>query len=236
MNHTRVIHAIVFAMLVTMTSIWTATAPAGADDHLVPDVPFLLDIDNYTLAVRKLFSSGFSEDVVLRAFVVPSFEPEYMVGIRKIGTDYFAFLLAADVNVTRLTSSEGALGDDQDGDSSRLPDVICPELDGVIVNTQQRRISAQTAERTGSIWSMELLKVKHPHSPPLVIDGTTYRFSMFIERYGHAGGRIDNFDSGSNMESMVQLVKALAGFSRGEVDEPAIEQRLIDIEDRAPRR
>ena len=54
---------------------------ASAQDHLIPDRGFLVRPGPYRLKVRDLLARAFEEGVTSKAIVLPSFEPEYAVGL-----------------------------------------------------------------------------------------------------------------------------------------------------------
>ena len=66
------------------------TAPAAPPDHLLPEDSLLSGgfsamFPNYHLLILNVLRDVFDRDVELRAVVLPSFSPEYAVGLRTIG-------------------------------------------------------------------------------------------------------------------------------------------------------
>ncbi len=221
----------VLALLTSIMSMQVSAAMEDMDDHdyLVPEIPYLLGIDDYTLIVRSLFADGFRDDVLLRTFVAPSFGPEYMFGIRKVGKEYFAFVLTSKVSVSGMISSDRMVGGYQANHAHKSQEVMAGKVDMSKIDNLQNKISAMLVKRIKSIWKKELLAIKYPASPPIIIDGTTYRFSMFIEKHGLVGGRLNSFSRGSKMDMLTQLVETLVGFSKGEMGEDAVRDKLRSI-------
>ena len=49
--------------------------------------------DSYERAIERILSRGWDNDVVLRFVHIPPFEKELVIGIRRVGLSYRAFVL-----------------------------------------------------------------------------------------------------------------------------------------------
>jgi hypothetical protein len=84
------------AVLIVLVGI---AQSASAQDPLIPDGGFSIRPGPYRLKVREVLARAFEEGVTSRAIVLPSFEPEYAVGLRKTKEGVEAFVLKASSSI-----------------------------------------------------------------------------------------------------------------------------------------
>jgi len=154
-----------------------------------------------------------------------------MIGIRKNDGHYLVFSLDANLNVwdSGLKSSLK----DRDNNTSHKEGIAIPadNYTEIKVSEFHKNISPKLVDRVKVLLGNELLNVRHTLSPPLVIDGTSYQFSMFMHKYGDISGRLNSFKKGSKMELLVGFVKALASYSKDEMNESDLNTHLKAVEE-----
>ncbi|HEV2653240.1 MAG TPA: hypothetical protein VGU69_18395 [Rhizomicrobium sp.] len=124
-------------------------------------------VEGYEPAVTGVLKAAFGPEVVVRAIVEPSFEPEYAVGIEKHGDEYRIFGLTASEQVwTALNDQKPVAG--INANDCRLP------------------ITADLATDILGVWKGMLLRV-HTQVDSEGVDGAIYFFSMMIDGQPHIG-------------------------------------------------
>jgi hypothetical protein len=149
--------------------------------NLEPEAGKLAGVDDrYDRQVLSLFIKGYEQDVIFRMICIPSFTPEWLVGIRKTEGKYTAFILRPEKHIWREFISRESSNDAEIG----------KHLSQIPVNEKSEAIDAETAELLSDVWSAMLLSVRHPRERNCGHDGTIYHFSMEIPKRGTAGGTI----------------------------------------------
>lgn len=171
---------------------------AIAQDNLAPDIPYITGIDDYSIKLKTVFSEGLEKEVLLRALVLPTFSSEYMTGIRKKGANHEAFMIEARYDNGKIQSS----------------------------SLFKKEISEQFSIALMEIWKGVLLDVKHSEKPRLIIDGTTFHLSMFLQGHGEIGGVVSSPIKDSKMGELSKLITSLAKYSRNELDEVVFKEQL----------
>lgn len=186
-----------------------------AQRNLEPEPGILAEFDSYYYKVGTLFSRGYEEDVVFRMVCLPSFEPEWLVGIRKVGEKkdpfeeggtYAAFVLRPEKHIwktelipmyesgriTRLvTDAKGEVtAQIATNDIARLKSEVPRDFRKIGVVEKSEAIDVETARLLAGLWSGMLLAARHPVEPSAGLDGVSYHFSMFIPGHGVASGKI----------------------------------------------
>ncbi|HTU10604.1 MAG TPA: hypothetical protein VMG08_06850 [Allosphingosinicella sp.] len=175
------------------------TGEAMAQDRLMPvrqpDDPLLAA---YRADISRAFAEAFEPDVALRAVLLPSFQVEQVVGIRRRGDGYEIFALRPSLqlwtyqSLARLRSGrggvmtlEGELGDPdaelRDGtqDEIRRLEAGLPEDPRDVPLTRCAvPLEAAIVSRLRAVWRGMLDEVRPGERLDGGADGTSYEFSM----------------------------------------------------------
>ncbi len=96
---------IVFNLLLVLSS----ENICNAQDHLFQETSILsggLIIPNYYHNVAYVLREAYNKNVVFRMVGLPSFRPEYAVGIKKLNNQFYAFRVSPTLQVWGYTASE----------------------------------------------------------------------------------------------------------------------------------
>ncbi len=232
------------AVLIVLVGI---AQSASAQDFLIPDEGFSIRPGPYRLKVREVLARAFEEGVTSRAIVLPSFEPEYAVGLRKTTEGVEAFVLKAsssiwDVEFLKSIEEGRAVLLDEEGNQvppERLEqDEYYQELkkstlsDHRKIKTDRRArpIPASLAAKIHAIWHGMLLAVRPPPKTSGVdLHGVTYCFSAMVPGRGPLNGRAWSPDPDSKTVRLIALTEALADYASGKADP----KRLTDQVEKA---
>lgn len=177
-----------------------------AQRNLEPEPGILAEFDSYYYKVGALFSRGYENDVVFRMVCIPSFEPEWMVGIREDGETYTAFVLRPEIHIWKtelipmyesgqikriVTDEKGeVMAQIASNDIARLKSEVPKDFRKIGVAEKSEAIDAETARLLAELWSGMLLAARHPRETSAGLDGVTYHFSMLIPGQAIASGKI----------------------------------------------
>lgn len=161
-----------------------------ASDHLEPeDSTFSSDFSNeYHNQVVTYFRSGFDDKVILRSIVLPSFEPEYMVGIKKVDAGYSVFYDRPEVQLWAYDYVFNLKQKELEEIKSEYPAEYEEKLNKLkqqypknILDAKhvscEKPIDKNLAKDIHFIWIEMLLKTKYSRESHLGRDGVTYHFS-----------------------------------------------------------
>lgn len=218
-------HAVLTALL--------AFAPAAsAQDRLVPDADVLTHPDPYLLKVRDVFERAFDEGVTSRAIVLPSFEVEYAVGLRKTKEGVEAFVLKASSSIWDVQLlkeyEEGRLYQlTRDGKKvpfekslvyQKLKKSTPSDHRKIKTELRTRSIPRDLAAKIDALWRDMLLSVAHPAQPADGVDGVTYHFSAWVSERGTLSGHVWSPEPDTNTGRLVALTETLAEYASGKAD------------------
>jgi hypothetical protein len=176
---------------------------AKEGDHLVPEAAYLTNVDEYSFALKKLFSAGFDRDVVLTIMAFPSFGVESLVGIRKSeGGTYSVFLLIPEASIrNRFYDSMGH--------------PISADLKSIPVKNVSRRMPDNLAKGIIELIRGEVLRAKFDLEVPPAVDGARYSFSINIRPHFMTGARLISFSEKSRMNKLASLSDSLVDYAQG---------------------
>lgn len=191
------------------------------DDHLLPEASVYTDIrtltgDKYSSVyadyeenVARVLIDAFNDSVVARVVVLPSFEPEYAVGLTLQDGNYAILVLEASTQLVNFEHLEmmraGAYrqADDLDGSkqAAEIKDIesqLPASRKDVAVKRCERKVSERVGAKLYTLWSEMLFRTRYPDlrpanadAPPaplgLHIDGTAYHFSFEYPGFTLAG-------------------------------------------------
>jgi hypothetical protein len=172
--------------------------PVLADEHLVPeDNQFTRaalpngesSLAPYYEMVLKVLHDAYTPEVQARVIVMPSYGPEYAVGITETNGRYAVFQLSGDAQVWRYEMLRGAKGVDTSGfDESvqkdfraavaELEKSLPKKFDDIMVKRCEFAVPAQLGKNIVGVWKAALLQTRVTPERTVGRDGTDYHFSM----------------------------------------------------------
>jgi len=230
------------AMAIFLTAIMLAHT-AAAQEYLEPEPGVLAQMDNYDVKIGRVFAAAYAGDVVLRAFILPSFVPEEVVGIRHTDERYEAFVMAPtstiwNTEIVRLYESGHITTSDNNGKPVPLAKNVeyqklkrrTPDIRKITAKTKAVALPGPLAQRIAQVWQRMLLDARHPKAPRDGNDGATYHFSMWIQGYGIVSASIWSPDEGSRTGALTDLASALAQYAKGQLDSEQLAKALKPLE------
>ena len=217
---------------------------ALAQEHLTPEPGILAQLDEYEAKIRKVFAGAYTGDVVLRVFILASFNPEEAAGIRKTDKGYTAFAMTPsstiwDTELVRMQESGQITTFDKDGKQvppgknnsfQKLKKKTPADIRKITARIEDAALPTPLAERIARVWQNMLLDAQHPKQPPLGADGTTYHFSMWVQSHGIVSGTVWSPDEGSGTFALTNLASALAQYAKGHLDSEQLAEALKPLE------
>jgi hypothetical protein len=172
--------------------------PALADEHLVPeDNQFTRaalpngegSLAPYYEMVLKVLHDAYTPDVQARVIVMPSYGPEYAVGISEKNGRYTVFQLGLDAQVWRYEMVRGAKNIDTSAfDPSvvkefqaaiaELEKTLPSKFEDIKVKRCEIAVPAQLGKNLVGVWKAMLLQTRITPERTVGRDGTDYHFSM----------------------------------------------------------
>src|SRR6266481_266390 len=230
------------AALVITIACWPAILSVS-QDHLSPEPGILAKEDDYYLKLRDVFAEVYRSKVVLQVVLIPSFQAEEIVGIRKTDKGFEAFAptpsssVWSTYNIWAIESGEQCWKDEHGHDIPLEKNPTLADLKShapsdfrlISVHTDSRPISARPTERIERVWQKMLLDAQHPKNPGLGADGETYHFSMWIRMHGIVSGEVWSPSEGKTL-ALTNLAKALANYAKGHADEDSLSKLLKSFE------
>jgi len=164
-------------------------------NQLEPDLSIFTGfriLTDYYSKVVQLFSKAYDPSVKIRTVILPSFEPEYVIGIREKENKYYAF---------KLFAKKHLWAEYQKGRDKTILD-NSPQRE-IEVQESQVEISPQVYRILDECWHKMLQKIeyKQPHG----LGGTTYHFSTFDMLAGRAWSPNPNSQTGYLVKLTEQL-------------------------------
>jgi hypothetical protein len=219
MNNTPLCAALAVFLLLT---------PSHANEHLEPEYsqfaraglpPSASSLRPYHQIVIETLEGAFDTDVRARLIAMPSFTPEYAVGIRESDGSHKIFHLASrsqlwsyeNLKTLREIVEAGGLPGQETNIAeaiaeyeSRLPD----DYHDVETDYCEIEIPSELAEDLLVIWEKILLETRYGDQAPLGRDGTDYHFSMLANGVVMAG-KVWSPDPQSKTGAMVSITETM---------------------------
>ena len=193
---------IVFLFIVAAFGVAPAYPQQQRPDHLIPEASILSGHSSvisrrYDELIVDVLADGYARDVTLRAVVLPSFSPEYLVGLRNAnirgGADHRVFYLRPTIQLwgyeTLRWLPAGSIDFSQDGNpkddatklqtdaierwGARLP----ANPKDVPLTRCEKPLDAAVAQKVSAVWIGVLLETRYSPAETLGLDGVTYHFS-----------------------------------------------------------
>lgn len=197
------------AICVALTAF--AARTALAQDHLTPDpTP---PPEQYFAKIREVFADVLRNDIIVQELVVPSFQPEEIVGIRRSDKGFEAFASKPSSHVWLTFNGEKG----------------APDYRQIHVQTEARAISDALTERIRNIWRSMLLDARAPTEALDGLDGEDYYFSMPHADKPYVSATVWSPEKGKTV-ALVALGEGLAAYARGKADEAALIKLIEPLE------
>lgn len=207
---------------------WMLAGSANADEHLQPEdsqftraslPPGATLLAPYHEMIINVLAGAFAQDVRARLIAMPSFTPEYALGIKENDGAYKIFHLASEA---QLWSYENLrllhqLADDNvlPSEADHIAEAIAEyeaELPGdyhdVKTTYCEMEIPAPLGRDLLAVWEKLLLETRYGDQPPLGRDGIDYHFSMTADGM-LMGGKVWEPDPNSKTGAMVSITDTM---------------------------
>ncbi len=210
-----------------------------AQQNLEPEPGVLAEYDSYDVKVRTLFTKAYERDVVFRMVCIPSFTPEWLVGIRETGETHSAFVLRPEKHIWKTelipmyeSGQIRELVENEKGEVEsriatntivKLKREVPQDFRQIKVTEKSEAIDAETARLLANVWSKMLLSARHPEQSTLGCDGVTYHFSMSIPEHGIASGKVWT----PSPETRTGMLSSLGELVAAYVDAPSEKRQEI---------
>jgi hypothetical protein len=194
------IQAVSLRVLIAATALICAAAALG-QSHLVPEEKNDGPLAAYEADLATVLREAFTPSVVARALVLPSFEPEYAVGLRKNADGYELFSVTpASTRISTymmrdlirqghagsfaLNMDTGEMKDRAAEEFEELGRGLPADPADLPLSQCAVKLDAAIAVELLGAWKTMLEEVRPVGGPQGGIDGVTYRF--FLNRDGGA--------------------------------------------------
>jgi hypothetical protein len=242
---------IVFLFIVAAFGVAPAYPQQQRPDHLTPEGSILsggssILSKRYDERIVDVLADGYADDVTLRAVVLPSFSPEYLVGLR---SDHRVFYLRPTIQLwgdERLRMlPAGSVDFSQDGNSkddaskrqtnefegwaSHLP----AHPKDVPLTRCERPLDAAVARQVSTAWNGVLLETRYSPTETPGVDGVTYHFSanhhdVLADRISplrFLAGETWSPPSDSKPGRLAELAETLVRFCDGKAEATELERQ-----------
>jgi hypothetical protein len=230
----------------------SVTRSAERPDHLVPESSVLAGSESlwsqdYFNLITHVLSDGFDRDVEVRAVVLPSFSPEYLVGIRGAApgkpTNYHVFYLRPKVQLwgyQSLQSLENGLTaikskgagekeiEAQAEEIARLKAYLPAKAEDTPLERCEKPMDAKLAERVKKVWVGVLRETHYPLHDDMGLDGVSFYFSAWDE-YQPLSGQTWTPSETSKPGMLAELAETLVRFCDGRSPAESLERQADDL-------
>ncbi len=201
-------------------TLFLLCAPAAdAQDHLQPERSALSDggfyFGFYRSLVAKTFSDGWGVHSLVRMVTVPSFSPEWMIGVGQRDEARYIFGLEPEVDlwsVHLLTQLEDSLPAATGGERiwqeeqiARLKEYLPADLENLSVSRCEYEIQPAFADQILLVWEKMLLLTRAGLGTAFTTDGTSYHFSAFSASLGTWVSGRTHSPEGNDPARLVQI-------------------------------
>lgn len=219
-----------------MTTLVALLVLSAAPDHLVPQPAVLgeYDVDEYQVALAQAFLPDRYRDVQM--LVVPSFQPEQSVYVRRpvlrgrapAGVSPVVVSIRARKSLwaerSRIVAGGRRNFTATAEDQRRAMAQVRPDLD-----VAEAPLAEATVVVLEELWTAALRQVRYPEQPRLGLDGVTYHFADWTRGFGYRAGTVWLPATTSRLAGLVEVGEALAAYARtAPQDRPAAEQKLLE--------
>lgn len=226
---------------------------AAAQDHLEPQNGIFAEEENsrgYFGNVRRVFAPAYASGVILRVVILPSFRPEFAVGLRETEKGVEAFDITASSHIWNLEllhdyESGRIICVDKDGKEipleknesyqklkQRTPGDISKITPMTIAKPLPEPLAGEVAlsERLKAVWKKALLDTRYPKELHRGNDGSDYYFSMYVQDRGVVSGQIWSPDEHTRMGDLIHLVSQVSAYANDKAKAAQVEEALKPLE------
>jgi len=180
--------------------------------YLQPEVGLLNDEKwkvDYEYEIKKAFDKALNTDLCLKMVCLPSFQKEWLVGIKDDNNKKTVFLLTAKEHIWGYYLKKEK--------SSRLNSTVTQKAkedsDKTIdIENKSIEIDSNTAELLSEVWTQMLLKTQHTKNYRIGMDGANYHFYIL-----GIGGQVWSPIKDTNTGRLVEIGELLADYVKADV-------------------
>jgi hypothetical protein len=235
------------------------------EDHLEPESSILggtAILSGYDGLVRDLLHDAYDMSVDVRMVAMPSFIPEYAVGLRSYettgagalkaiarGTPYRIFVLSPEAqiwtyeSIAMLKRGQEHVGtwSDKNLDSqqaiqkkeiARLETKVPANPHDLKIDRCETDISGVLGDRIVQVWSKILLATRYSAQYSTGLDGASYHFSAVIPKAGVLAGQVWSPDRDSATGSLVTLADTMRAVCEKKATMTELDQLTTELEQR----
>jgi len=228
----------------------------GAEDHLEPDGSILggdAFMAGYELQVARKLKEAYGPGVVVRMVALPSFVPEYAVGLaskaqygKRAPYRIFALAPAASLwtyqsiamlkngSVRELGNQNQSAEKAQKEEIARLESSVPRDPDDLKVNRCEIDINDALGNRIIEVWRKMLLRTHYPERNMMGLDGATYHFGIAAPGTGLLTGKIWSPQQDTANGTLVALADTMRAVCQKEkgASEMQLEKLTAELEQR----
>ena len=173
----------------------------------------------YHAMIIEVLAGAFEQDVRARLVAMPSFTPEYAVGLKEANGSYKVFHLASmsqlwsyeNLRMLRELEASGALPQQQEPLAEAIAEyeaLLPDDYHDVETSYCEIDIPAALGRDLMTVWEKLLLETRYGERPDLGRDGTDYHFSMRANGRNMAG-KVWEPDPQSKTGAMVSITESM---------------------------
>jgi hypothetical protein len=247
-----------FLMLAAALLASPAAAQPGdwhhPEDHLEPERP-ALSLD-YDVLLHDLLHDAYDHSVDVSMVALPSFVPEYAVGLRSIktigtgtfqtttrGAPYHIFVLSPEAQIWTYHSiaalkngQERIVGDKNNEARNRqmaqLQSKVPVNPRDLKVDRCEADISDALGNRIVAVWGKMLMNVRYAARYQGGADGVTLHFNGFVAGPGRIGGVLVASQRDSATGTLVALANAMRDACEKKATEADLDKLTLELEQR----
>ncbi|HWM61776.1 MAG TPA: hypothetical protein VNN98_06465 [Rhizomicrobium sp.] len=251
-------HLLILAALL-LASPAAAQQHRQPEDHLEPEGAILGGTAfsaSYDMLVRDLLHDAYDMSVDVRMVALPSFVPEYAVGLRSFettgtgavkriarGAPYRIFVLSPQAQIWTYESiSSLKRGQEQAFDkigNSRQQAAIT-ELEAKVptnphdlkIDRCEADISGVLGDRIVQLWGKMLLATRYSAQYSAGADGVSYHFSASVPKAGMLAGQVWTPDRNSATSTLVTLADAMRAVCEKKATMTELDRLTTELEQR----
>lgn len=199
-----------------------------AEDYLAP-LPSILGGDeflgNYDMRLQAVFKDAYDRTVNIRMLAVPSFSPEYAVGLLsksdpRRGPPYRIFTLSPTAQIwtyetidmikrgdEKIITRDGKDGAEQE--VARLQSLVPADVKDLKIKRCESDIADDLGRRIIEVWRKMLLRTRYIEKDTVGLDGETYYFGINSTSSGYMSGQVWSPDRDSTTGNLVALAETM---------------------------
>lgn len=156
----------------------------------------------YYVRLRQVLMKKAPDDSVLQFLILPSFAPETLLSLHRVGQGYEAVVISPKEQIWYSKAS--------------VDDIECIEA--------RKSFPLPAAERMCVVWKQLLLRTRYTEAGPTTLDGVAYAFLLSEQGLGDWGGRSSNPRPGTRPDVLAQIGEDVIAYVRADT---ASEQALL---------